>query len=494
MNAAQSVGHTLGLELEMVVACRATGASHPVARHFESLRNLRRQRGESVQECRLGARLCGVGGPHGLSGLDNGYNLLETAFAPVNGGAGGLRRLAEAVRRELRDTQLALAAEGAMLINAAEHPAASLDADWYRRVRVPRPIYEELVGQRGWLHRIGIDAKAQNSPCTSVPVAIAARCLNVVLALAPAQIAMFANSPLEAGRVTGLKENRLTLWPRMFRGARYLGDDLLHRLPARPFRDLGDYFRWMFGGLTSSRALPPGDACDYKNADVACLVGAPSLAEFLYAGAWPARNLNDGGSVRLAARSEHFVYSQFAQFLDARWRYRMPIVPALPALLRAWDRQGGLEALFEQAGAQGYIEGRAPGAVFADADLLRSAGDAVAASAPMAASALQLGLLRNLHDAETLVRRWGWLRLRALRDRAIALALDDAQVRCLCQQVVAVAEGGLAGDEQQWLDYVRYVVETGETAADRMLRLWRQARGTPEMRRAQVCRQRAVLS
>lgn len=226
-----------------------------------------------------------------------------------------------------------------MLINAAEHPAASLDADWYRRVRVPRPIYEELVGQRGWLHRIGIDAKAQNSPCTSVPVAIAARCLNVVLALAPAQIAMFANSPLEAGRVTGLKENRLTLWPRMFRGARYLGDDLLHRLPARPFRDLGDYFRWMFGGLTASRALPPGDACDYKNADVACLVGAPSLAEFLYAGAWSARNLNDGGSVRLAARSEHFVYSQFAQFLDARWRYRMPIVPALPALLRAWDRR-----------------------------------------------------------------------------------------------------------------------------------------------------------
>lgn len=112
----------------------------------------------------------------------------------------------------------------------------------------------------------------------------------------------------------------------------------------------------------------------------------------------------------------------------------------------------------------------------------------------MAASALQLGLLRNLHDAEALVRRWGWLRLRALRDRAIALALDDAQVRCLCQQVVAVAEGGLAGDEQQWLDYVRYVVETGETAADRMLRLWRQARGTPEMRRAQACRQRAVLS
>ncbi|CFP61187.1 hypothetical protein FWU19_08290 [Bordetella pertussis] len=126
--------------------------------------------------------------------------------------------------------------------------------------------------------------------------------------------------------------------------------------------------------------------------------------------------------------------------------------------------------------------------------MLSSAGDAVAASAPMAASALQLGLLRNLHDAEALVRRWGWLRLRALRDRAIALALDDAQVRCLCQQVVAVAEGGLAGDEQQWLDYVRYVVETGETAADRMLRLWRQARGTPEMRRAQACRQRAVLS
>ena len=71
---------------------------------------------------------------------------------------------------------------------------------------------------------MGIDAKAQNSPCTSVDVTQAARALNVVLALAPASIAIFANSPLENGRATGLKENRLTVWDRMFRHSRYAGD------------------------------------------------------------------------------------------------------------------------------------------------------------------------------------------------------------------------------------------------------------------------------
>ena len=69
-----------------------------------------------------------------------------------------------------------------MLLNASEHPACTLDTEWYRRVRAPRPIYDELVDHRGWLHRVGIDAKAQNSPCTSVPAALACRALNVALA------------------------------------------------------------------------------------------------------------------------------------------------------------------------------------------------------------------------------------------------------------------------------------------------------------------------
>lgn len=95
-----------------------------------------------------------------------------------------------------------------MPLNASEHPACTLDTTCYRQVHAPRPICDELVDHRGWLHRLGIDAKAQSSPCTSAPAALTCRTLNVILGLAPAAIALFAKSPREAGRETGLKENR----------------------------------------------------------------------------------------------------------------------------------------------------------------------------------------------------------------------------------------------------------------------------------------------
>lgn len=470
-----AAGAKLGLELEMPVAGRADGASVPVRDYFERLAGLRRERGQAAALVRIGEVAVGVSGPLGESGLDNGFNLLETAFAPVAGGAGGLDRLDAAVREELADVRTALAADAAFVLNASEHPDCTLDEDWYRRVRVPRPIYRELAGYRGWLHRAGIDAKAQNGPCTAIPVREAVRALNVSLALAPALMALYANSPLQAGRETGLKENRMTLWDRMFRHARFAGDHFLQQLPERPFRDLGDHFRWMYGAGTASRALSWHAGDDYKSAVSVYLEGDPALGRFLRAAAWAGRRGDTGERVMLAPRAEHFVYSQFAHFLDARWRYRLARTPALPDLLAAWDRPGGLEALFEACGCDGYIEARAFGAVFPDAQLLREAGADVGAGVILGASALQLGLLANLDEAEALVRQWGWLELRGLRAPAIRHALDDARVRALCGEVLAVAQAGLAPADRHWLRYPRYVVESGTTAADLQLRLWRSA-------------------
>ncbi|WZB77357.1 glutamate-cysteine ligase family protein [Achromobacter insuavis] len=197
-------------------------------------------------------------------------------------------------------------AEGAVLLNASEHPDCTLDPSWYATVHVPRPIYRELVGHREWLHRVGIDAKAQNSPCTSVDVTQAARALNVVLALAPASIAIFANSPLENGRATGLKENRLTVWDRMFRHSRYAGDYHLQRLPERPFVDLGDYFRWMFAPGTASRCLPLATEDGYKSATGVYLRGSPCLSAFLASDGWPGRRSDTGEGVTIAPQGAHF--------------------------------------------------------------------------------------------------------------------------------------------------------------------------------------------
>lgn len=485
-------GQTLGLEMEMAVARRDSGASHAVGGYFEALAAIKAARGEAPRLERLGGRAVGVSVAAGESGLDNGFNLLETAFAPVSEAQGGLAELARRASRELRDACEALAGEDALLLNVSEHPDCTLDPRWYAAAHVPRPIYRELVGHREWLHRVGIDAKAQNSPCTSVAIGQAARALNVVLALAPASIALFANSPLENGRVTGLKENRLTVWDRMFRYSRYAGDHYLQRLPERPFVDLGDYFRWMFAPGTASRCLPLAADAGYKSATGVYLSGAPSLAVFLASDGWRGRRSDTGEWVTVSPQGGHFEYSQFAHFLDARWRYRLAAPLPLEALREAWRQPGGIEDLYERLGASGYIEGRAPGAGFADAQLLEEAGAEVAATLVMAPSALQLGLMRNLSQAEDLLRSWGWLRLRAMRADAIRDALHDAAVFDLATEVLAVAEGGLAPHERHWLAYAKHALDARCTGADRLLRLWREHAGAAD-RLARVCRARAVV-
>src|SRR5699024_2064476 len=157
-------------------------------------------------------------------------------------------------------------------------------ADWYERVCVPRPIYRELRGYRRWHHRQGIDAKAQNGANTSVPVGRAVAALNASIALAPASIALFANSPLESGQATGFKENRMLLWERMFRNARFPGDLRLSRYPPRPFRGLNDFFMWMYGAGTVSRGLPLTHSYDYKAVPTVLLDGDPCLRDFLQHG------------------------------------------------------------------------------------------------------------------------------------------------------------------------------------------------------------------
>lgn len=487
-------GTRLGLEMEMAVADARTGRSAPVRSYFKALAALKAQRGVPSRPVYTGHRCTALITPDAECGLDNGFNLLETALAPVKGGASGLKRLATIAHRELSDTLHALRHDGLCVINGAQHPACPRDPAFYAQMCVPRPIYRELVEYRGWHHREGIDAKAQNGTNTAVPVHQAARALNALIGLAPAVIAMYANSPLESGRITGLHENRLTLWPRVFSPARFAGDFMLACYPKRPFHDLGDYFRWMFGNGTVSRSLPLAGDKHYKTADTAILDGAPCLHDFLYAHQWPARMLADRQRVVVRPHAGHFVYSQIACFLDARFRYHLQQLPSLSTLLAAWKSEGGLEALFAECGIDAYIEGRAPGANFADAALLDEAGSEVAGSVLVSASALQLGLLCNLDQALDLVHDMGWAALGQLREVAIREGVQNDAVRALCTQVLDVARGGLDRNDQQWLAYPDYVVSTRRCGATRLLETWCQAEDdTLETKLQRVIRRHAAL-
>lgn len=474
----------LGLEIEMVVAHSYTGASMPVNAYFSALRAIKENRGQESQDIVLAGRCIGLQTATAECGLDNGFNLLETALAPVDDGPEGLGRLALLSHQELADTLQALEADEACILNASQHPDCPRDADWYAKVCVPRPIYHELRDHRGWHHWEGIDAKAQNGANTSVPVERAIRALNVAIALAPASLALFANSPLESGRDTGLKENRMTIWPRVFGPARFAGDARLCQYPSRPFNDMADFFLWMFGPGTVTRGLPLEHSYDYKSVPTVLLEGDPCLADFLGSRTWQGRRADDGSIVELAPNAQHFEYSQIGQFLDARLRYRMEALPSLPELMQAWQRDGGLESLFAASGAQTYIEARAPGAGFADECLLREAGPAQAYSLLPAPSAVQKGLLANLDEAWLLVNEWGWETLGSLREPAMRAGLGDGRVKALCTQVLSVARAGLLPSDAHWLAYPEYVLASGRSGADRLLDTWNSAGGTARQRLA----------
>lgn len=485
----------------MVVAHAATGRSLPVDRYFDALHDRLSAAARAMpglappERVRLDGRSVAVCTPDAEYGLDNGFNLLETSTRPVRRSEGGLLRLADIAHEGLDHVFAALQADEACVLNASQHPDCPRDDAWYRRVCVPRPIYRELVGHRGWHHWEGIDAKAQNGANVQVPVADAVRALNVMIGLAAAHIALFANSPLESGRESGLKETRLTVWPRVFRGSRFSGDAMLTECPPRPFTDLGDYFRWMFRPGTVSRSLPLSRRHDYKSAQTVLLDGDPSLSAFFASTGWSGRRTDNGERVTLVPDSAHFEHSQIAQFMDARLRYRLDGVPATEDLIAAWRRPGGLEALFEAHGAECYIEGRCPGAGFADAVLIEEAGAETANTMVMGPVALQWGLLQRLDEAESLVAAHGWARLRALRDQALHRAMGDPEVASLCREVLEIASAGLTEAERPLLNYAHHVLETGRCAADRMLDTWHsmaQADAAGRLQRV-VRRHRAVL-
>lgn len=471
---------TLGVELEMAVGRLDDGSSHPVGPYFHTLRRLKQARGESARLIEHHGQPVAVHAPLVVSAVDNAYNNLESAIGVIEAEdpadpSSGLHRLDALMRRELTIVDAALAEEGAFILNASQHPDVKISDTYYRSVRAPKPIYDYWVRDRGWAHSVGVDAKAQNGPTTGVPADNAVRALNLILAAAPAFIALTANSPLEAGRLTGIKETRLTMWPRMFANARCAADLTLQRLPDRPFRDLRDYFSWMFGHDTCMQAVPVDVSThDYKSQDTITIVeGNPSLLTFLNQRAWSGRRLDTAETVRITPCLGHLTYLQFSHFLDARIRFGFNETASLEHFHTAWERDGGLEEMFTSHAAYCYIEGRSPGANFADADLWDSAGDTVAASVTIAPSALQRGLLRNIDAAWNALRGIDWQTISALRQAAIQDGLhgsaDGMTVRTFCDRVMSLARDGLDADEHWMLAYPEHVLGTMRNGADRTL-------------------------
>lgn len=470
---------SLGAELEMVVIDE-TGASACIsAGYFAALEAIRRPYGNTRLE-RIGDVTVALHSDIGVNGIDNGFNLLETAHAPVPAGRNGLAQLAQAMQRDLSDVVQALATQGLALTSLAQHPTAGTGPAQYARAVAPKSIYQYLTTLRGWSHAAGIDAKAQNGPTTGVSVDNAIPALNLLLATSPAFIALFANSPFEDGRPSGLMETRMTLWPRMVATSRVRADRERTGLPPKWFTSLDDYFAWTFAPGTVMHAIPP-DQGSYKGGAAFFVAGDGKMnaGDFFRGGPVNGRAVGTGESAILAPSAAHFEFLQWSNFLDFRLRFAFGKPGPTPAELAcALGPGGGFDALFRDHATNLYLENRCSGATFPDADLTDTADAPVLQSCMIAASALQAGLVAATVSgggAEDFLRRWPLKTIRGLREQAIRLPLcapENRVLMALCTEALELARRHLPDADQPCLAYADWVLATGRTGAQRALDHW----------------------
>ena len=443
----------------MVVARRGSGLSHPVVRYFDTLAGLKRGRDATARVAAQGGRDIAVLGEHGVSGVDNGFNLLETSFAPVGPGwrpgPAGPPGMAGTA-----DARAALAAEDAVLLNASEHPAAR------------------------WIQS-GIAGCARPAPSTTSWWTIAAGCT------------AWASTPrrrtalhLRAGGA-GLPR------PERGPGPGTGGHRAVRQQPAgrprnrpegKPPDHVGPHVpprALRRRSLPAAAAAPavrgPGRPFpldvrprhDQPRAAGRALAGLQRAAPlYLRDAPCPAFSRRRAGPPATARPAGNH-----------RW-FPRPRISSIRSSPISWTRAGATSTRrstcascarcgtksCSSAWARRAIEGRAPGAVFPDRQLADEAGADVARSAA--------GALCSWPAAQPGPGRSADARLGLA---PIARLAPDCHPRCAgrrCRPCPGAGRGPgrprrTGTRDRPWLAYASHCVATRSTGADRMLRLWR---------------------
>lgn len=466
---------SLGLEIEMPVACQNACDSRRAKGYFARLKAIKEKQGLTPTPETSQGQTLALSTPGLVSGVDNAFNNLESALGPICASSSALHELHDMAMGELRDVEEALAGDDAMVVNFSEHPDVEITPEFYHAIRSPKSIYGYWVDYRGWNHMVGVDAKAHNGPTTGVNVRNAISSLNILLGAGAAFIALFSNSPFEAGKPAGNKENRLTIWPNMFATSKFPCDRELCCIPKRPFKDLRDYFSWFFGPGTNMQFVVCAKQKDYKKpSEIVIVDGDPPMVEYLAKPTWPGRFLSTGEKTTISPSMEQVAFLQFTPFIDARLRFGLNDEEFPHQLfLDALKGKSDMDALCEEKFAFCYIEGRAAGANFPDQEILDIGDGNIARSMVIGPSAIQTGLLRNREAGRRFLESYAWADLLGLRAAAIKDGLEGEYngipVKKICGEVLDIAADGLDSAEEWMLEYARFTLASGKSGADRAL-------------------------
>lgn len=472
---------TLGAEIEKPISKIKTGEPHGVSQGFFNRVTAMLNTKPEYSDIEPGT-IIGTTSDQLHVGLDNAFNLQETSIPnPTT----DILELEEWLKTDLRIVQKALTAEGATVINLSIHPLGQTNDESYKAFVAPKGVYK-YIALRGWDHKAGIDAKAQNSPSTGVEPELAAKALTTIIGSSAAFIGIFANSPFCGNRLSPCEETRLTMWERFMENSSSEGDKVTARFPQKPFESLKDYFNWMFGPGTNIHFVMASGGSYKTFGDQAILIdGNPAVLDYLRMQKAKGKLLNSGKEIIVEPVLSHLEAMQFAQFSSARIRYKFNHQQINKHdFLEAFDNDK-LEELLAAKGLESmYIEGRDPGANFPDRQL-REKGENLAWSTVISPSALQVGLINNLDEASAYIRSFDWQTLGELRNAAIVQGLggraEGLQVREFATKIVEVAAKGLTSKQHRLLEYPLQVIASNENGADRALKDYYQGKSITEI-------------
>lgn len=508
-----SFKYTFGAEIEKPVTNLKTGLTHKTSQvFFQRLKNHAEKRGTLREvhksDLKPDVSLGILSNDLGEQGLDNGFNLLETALPYQK----SLTKLQELMILDLSTVQNGLEVEGASVVNLSIHPLGKRDYKSYNFYVAPKGVYP-YIWYRGWDHTAGIDARAQNSPTTGISIWEAADAVSVIIGSGAAFIGLYANSPFEEGRRSKFKEARLTMWERMMHYSKIQGDRITSRFPPKRFRTLAQYFNWMFGAKTGIHFVLADNKegrNDYKGVGdrILLIQDTPSIIEFLSKDAWQAvflKNLQNDfpprNVVMVKPDISHMETMQFAQFAGARVRYGLKNHDSFPTqeFVRACKSDPNskkVEEIFSQHTQYVYIEGRDAGANFPDQEIVEN-GKEIADSVVISPSAIQAGLIKNLKEAVKFIDGFAWRQLDNLRTAAIKDGLqgevDGVSVYEFTKNIFEIASRGLTNEEHKLLNYPQWVLRTKQNGADRAIYFVEQYKGSVQDALSQLVKNRSIV-
>lgn len=316
-------------------------------------------------------------------------------------------------------------------------------------IKTEKGLYS-LINKRFKVHNIAIPISAHQT-CIDVSVSDMTRVINMLIKISGFIVAVSANSILENDKLQHWKEVRLLHWKIPPRDGFFHGSENIFGVPKRPFKDLSDYFRYIWQA-SPMLIVKNGEWSHLKNKRI-------SGWDYLTSGKkYEGETILDE-PIKLQAEKEDLDLMMMLGWLDAKAHIlTISNKITLSDFTNAVKNEKLEKYLKNRVGAS-YVEVRSY--------------PASPKGEEMAIPALLLGLVNNLEEFERFAGKFTWRECVKLRDITAIKGMDCSfkgkKINIYVDELIKIAEKGSIArkfGEETFLKPLYKRISTGRTPAD----------------------------